>query len=195
MTGRLAKGGEASEMPTIRTRWSFISRVRSSRRGSFGKSRTYPASSITTESGSRRRSQEPSSILRGAPASVESSRPIKNVAANLPVLVRATGLPLKSRTAQPTPETPRTRVRSVSFNALVWSQYSVWGSMTQTSASVTSSIWLAVRRRMLAKIEVWFSSRNVQKAIANTRPKYLARSPVSMRSATKFMSSSSVLMR
>jgi hypothetical protein len=67
--------------------------------------------------------------------------------------------------------------------------------MTQTSASVTSSIWLAVRRRMLAKIEVWFSSRNVQKAIANTRPKYLARSPVSMRSATKFMSSSSVLMR
>src|SRR5437899_2715674 len=34
---------------------------------------------------------------------------------------------------------------------------------------------------MLAKMEVWFSSRNVQKAIAKTRPKYLARSPVSSR--------------
>src|SRR5262245_50611839 len=39
----------------------------------------------------------------------------------------------------------------------------------------------------LAKIEVWFSSRKVQKAMANTRPKYLARSPVSIRRATKFM--------
>ena len=43
---------------------------------------------------------------------------------------------------------------------------------------------------MLAKIEVWFSSRNVQKAIAKTRPKYFARSPVSIRSATKFMAES-----
>src|SRR5262249_2486644 len=109
-----------------------------------------------------------------------------------PVLVRATGLPLKSRTAQPTPETPRTRVRSVSLSALVWSQYSVFGSITQTSASVTSRTWLAVRRRMPAKIEVWFSSRKVQNAIATTRPKYLARSPVSIRSATKFMGSSLV---
>src|SRR5688572_26233529 len=40
---------------------------------------------------------------------------------------------------------------------------------------------------MLAKMEVWFSSRNVQKAMAKTRPKYLARSPVSMRSAMKFV--------
>src|SRR6266568_5610330 len=40
---------------------------------------------------------------------------------------------------------------------------------------------------MLAKMEVWFSSRNVQNAIAKTRPKYLARSPVSMRMATKFI--------
>src|SRR5215510_294150 len=62
--------------------------------------------------------------------------------------------------------------------------------MTQTSASVTSRIWLAVRRMMFAKIDVWFSSRKVQKAIANTRPKYFARSPVSMRNATKFMSPS-----
>src|SRR4029453_776596 len=59
------------------------------------------------------------------------------------------------------------------------------------SASVTSRIWLAVRFRMLAKIEVWFSSRNVQKAIANTSPKYLAGSPVSILKATKFMGSSS----
>ena len=75
----------------------------------------------------------------------------------------------------------------MSLSAFVCSQYSVFGSITQTSASVTSRIWLAVRFRMLVKIEVWFSSRNVQKAIAKTRPKYLARSPVSMRSAMKFM--------
>src|SRR6266566_3838553 len=142
---------------------------------------------MTTESGSRRRSQEPISISRGAPARVASSRPIRNDAPNFPVLVRATGLPLNSRTAQPTPATPRTRVRSVSLSAFVWSQYSVIGSMIQISASVTSRIWLAGRLRMLAKIEVWFSSRNVQNAIAKTRPKYLARSPVSMRKATKFI--------
>ena len=125
--------------------------------------------------------------MRGAPASVASSRPTRNDTANLPSSVLATGFPLKSRTAHCTPGTPRTRVRSVSLRALVCSQYSVFGSMTQTSASVTSRIWLAVRFRMLAKIEVWFSSRNVQNAMAKTRPKYLARSPVSIRSATKFM--------
>src|SRR5262245_38241108 len=127
------------------------------------------------------------SIFRGAPARVASSNPTRKDTANLPSRVLATGLPLKSLTAHCTPGTPRTRVRSVSFRALVCSQYSVLGSITQTSASVTSRIWLAVRFRMLAKIEVWFSSRNVQKAIAKTKPKYLARSPVSMRRATKFM--------
>ena len=72
----------------------------------------------------------------------------------------------------------------MSLSAFVCSQYSVWGSMTQTSASVTSRIWLAVRRMMFAKIDVWFSRRNVQKAIAKTSPKYFARSPVSIRIAT-----------
>src|SRR5438445_989140 len=142
---------------------------------------------MTTESGSLRRCHDPSSIFRGAPASVASSRPTRKVTANLPFKVLATGLPLNSRTAHATPGTPRTRVRSVSLRGLVCSQYSVCGSITQTSASVTSRIWLAVRLRMLAKIEVWFSSRNVQKAMAKTRPKYFARSPVSMRKATKFM--------
>jgi hypothetical protein len=40
---------------------------------------------------------------------------------------------------------------------------------------------------MFAKMEVWFSRRNVQKAMAKTSPKYFDRSPVSIRSATKFM--------
>jgi hypothetical protein len=40
---------------------------------------------------------------------------------------------------------------------------------------------------MFAKMDVWFSRRKVQKAMAKTRPKYLARSPVSIRRATKFM--------
>src|SRR5260370_15294975 len=142
---------------------------------------------MTTESGSRRRSQDPRSILRGAPESVASSSPNTSETANFPLSVLATGLPLKRRTAQATPGTLRTRVRSVSLRALVCSKYSVCGSITQTSASVTSRIWLDVRRMMLAKIEVWFSRRKVQKAMANTRPKYLARSPVSIRSATKFM--------
>src|SRR5712692_1234342 len=142
---------------------------------------------MTTESGSRSRSQDPSSILRGAPDSVASSSPNTIETAYFPLRVFATGLPLKRRTAQATPGTLRTRVRSVSLRALVWSKYSVCGSITQTSASVTSRIWLDVRRMMLAKIEVWFSRRKVQKAMANTRPKYLARSPVSIRRATKFM--------
>src|SRR5258707_5993603 len=142
---------------------------------------------MTTDSGSRRRSQDPRSILRGAPDSVPSSSPNTIETANFPLRVFATGLPLKRRTAQATPGTLRTRVRSVSLRGLVWSKYSVCGSITQTSASVTSRIWLAVRRMMLAKIEVWFSRRKVQKAMANTRPKYLARSPVSIRRATKFM--------
>src|SRR5262245_24168735 len=143
-----------------------------------------------TESGSRRRSHEPRSILRGAPASVASSRPIRNETANLPSSVLATGLPLYSRTAHCPPGTPPPRVMSVSLSALVCSQYSVCGSITQTSASVTSRIWLAVRFMMLAKIVVWFSSRKVQNAIAKTRPKYFARSPTSIRSATKFMAPS-----
>src|SRR6266568_773191 len=40
---------------------------------------------------------------------------------------------------------------------------------------------------MLAKIDVWFSSRKVQKAMAKINPRYLARSPVNILSATKFM--------
>src|SRR5260370_4066695 len=142
---------------------------------------------MTTESGSRRRSQDPRSILRGAPESVASSSPNTSETANFPLSGLGAGLPLQRLTAQATPGTLRTRVRSVSLRALVCSKYSVCGSITQTSASVTSRIWLDVRRMMLAKIEVWFSRRKVQKAMANTRPKYLARSPVSIRRATKFM--------
>src|SRR5260370_39501012 len=40
---------------------------------------------------------------------------------------------------------------------------------------------------MLAKIDVWFSRRKVQKAMAKISPRYLARSPVNIRNATKFM--------
>src|SRR6266576_3877315 len=42
---------------------------------------------------------------------------------------------------------------------------------------------------MLAKIDVWFSSRKVQKAIAKISPRYLARSPVNIFHAIKFMAS------
>src|SRR5262245_23411450 len=126
-------------------------------------------------------------MLRGAPASVESSSPRQIATSNFPLRVRATGLPLKSLTAHSTPSTPRTRVRSVSFSAFVCSKYSVLGSITQMSASVTSAIWLPVRLRIPAKMELWFSSRKVQKAIVKTSPRYLARSPVSILSATKFI--------
>lgn len=91
---------------------------------------------------------------------------MQNVVANLPASVRATGLPLKSLTAHCTPSTPRTRLRSVFLSALVCSKYSVSRSMTQMAASVTSRIWLPVRRRIPAKIEVWFSRRKVEKAIS-----------------------------
>src|SRR5260370_41871041 len=39
---------------------------------------------------------------------------------------------------------------------------------------------------MLAKIDVWFSSRKVQNAMAKINPRYLARSPVNILKATKF---------
>src|SRR5262249_5749053 len=78
-------------------------------------------------------------------------------------------------------------MRSVSLSALVCSKYSVLASITQISASVISAIWLPVRLRIPAKMDVWFSRRNVQKAMVKTRPRYLARSPVSILSATKFI--------
>src|SRR6266403_630545 len=37
---------------------------------------------------------------------------------------------------------------------------------------------------MLAKIDVWFSRRKVQKAMAKISPRYLARSPVNIRSSS-----------
>src|SRR5215471_7710040 len=64
--------------------------------------------------------------------------------------------------------------------------YWVFLSMTQMSASVTSRIWLVVRFMIPAKIELWFSRRNVEKAIAKISPIYFARSPVSILRATKF---------
>src|SRR4029077_11767736 len=42
---------------------------------------------------------------------------------------------------------------------------------------------------MLAKIDVCFSSRKVQKEIAKISPRYLARSPVNIFHAIKFMAS------
>lgn len=55
------------------------------------------------------------------------------------------------------------------------------------SASVTSSTWLPVRFMMPAKMDIWLSSRNVEKAKAKTRPKYLALSDMSILRATKFI--------
>src|ERR1017187_7895100 len=40
---------------------------------------------------------------------------------------------------------------------------------------------------MPAKMELWCDIRNVEKATAKMRPRYLARSPMSICSATKFM--------
>src|SRR5712692_7466370 len=65
--------------------------------------------------------------------------------------------------------------------------YSVFLSITQMSASVTSRIKFDVRFMMDANIEVWFSRRKVEKAIAKINPRYFARSCVSIFRATKFM--------
>src|SRR5258708_39001160 len=48
-------------------------------------------------------------------------------------------------------------------------------------------IWLVVRFMMPAKIELWCDIRNVEKATAKIRPRYLARSPRSICTATKFI--------
>ena len=72
------------------------------------------------------------------------------------------------------------------MRALTSSKYSVLRSITQTFASVMSTIWLRVRSMMPAKIEAWCAIRKEENAMAKIRPKYLARSPVSILSATKF---------
>src|SRR2546430_413849 len=63
--------------------------------------------------------------------------------------------------------------------------------MTQMSASRTSRIWLPVRVRMPMKIDTCWVISSVAKVTPKTRPKYLLRSPVSMRSAIQLMASSS----
>src|SRR5215831_14822710 len=65
--------------------------------------------------------------------------------------------------------------------------YCVAGSMTQMSASVTSTIWDRVRFMRPPKIDTCWVIRNALKEIAKTSPRYLARSPVSMRMATQFI--------
>src|SRR5437879_4793770 len=59
--------------------------------------------------------------------------------------------------------------------------------MTQRSASRTSRIWLPVRVRMPMKIETCCAINRVAKVTPKIRPRYLLRSPVSMRSAIQFM--------
>jgi hypothetical protein len=60
-------------------------------------------------------------------------------------------------------------------------------SMTQISASRTSWIWLVVRFMSPAKIEAWCAISIDAKLMVKTSPRYLDRSPVSMRIATKFI--------
>src|SRR5439155_1980997 len=59
--------------------------------------------------------------------------------------------------------------------------------MTQMSASRTSRIWLAVRRMMPAKMDTCWDMSRVAKPTPKISPRYLLRSPVSMRSATQFI--------
>src|SRR5215831_2467249 len=85
------------------------------------------------------------------------------------------------------PGTPRTRYKSSSVRAFTSSKYCVLRSITQRLASDTSMIWLVVRRMIPAKIELWCDIRKVENATAKMRPRYLARSPRSICTATKFI--------
>src|SRR5436309_748796 len=138
-------------------------------------------------SGSRKSSAEPRTILRGAPTSVASSSPSRITTRNLPSGALARGFPLKSGTAHFTPLTPRTRYRSLSVSALTSSKYCVLRSITQMSASVMSLFWLRVQSMIPANIEDWCAISNEENAMAKIRPRYLARSPVSIFRATKFI--------
>jgi hypothetical protein len=60
-------------------------------------------------------------------------------------------------------------------------------SMTQMSASLTSTIWLPVRAMMPAKIDICCDISSVAKVTPKMMPRYLLRSPVSIFSATQFM--------
>src|SRR5215469_504308 len=126
-------------------------------------------------------------MLRGAPTNVASSTPIMITTRKFPSNAFARGVPLNNGTAHSIPETPRTRYRSSSVRAFTSSKYCVLRSITQRLASGTSIIWLVVRRMIPAKIELWCDIRKVEKATAKIRPRYLARSPRSICSATKFI--------
>src|SRR5579864_1210521 len=54
-------------------------------------------------------------------------------------------------------------------------------------ASLTSLIWLVVRSMMPAKMVLWCDIKKVEKATAKMRPRYFARSPISICRATKFI--------
>src|SRR5262245_37168879 len=62
--------------------------------------------------------------------------------------------------------------------------------MTQMSASLASRIWLAVRNIRPEKIATWFDISIVEKAMPKISPRYLARSPSNILSATPFMRAS-----
>src|SRR5262249_13419614 len=59
--------------------------------------------------------------------------------------------------------------------------------MTQTSASRTSRIWLPVRVRMPMKIDTCCVMSSVANVTPKMSPKYLLRSPVSIRRASQFI--------
>ena len=139
----------------------------------------------------RRRSDTcPCSICGGPPIRVSSSRPTTLHVWKVPLGSLAFNSPLYMGTAHATPSTPRTLSTSVSFSGLRSSMYCTFGSITQISGSVVSVRNPNVRvisPRNIADCWVMSSDANVNPM---TMPRYLARSPISIFKAMKFISSS-----
>jgi len=116
MMGSERKVGVARAMPTTVARFSLISRVSPTLRGTGGCPRTWRASrlmalfsSTMTASGRRRSPSLPESTCPGPPIRVASSRPRIMAPASSPSASRTVWLPLCRGTAHSTPWTPRTR--------------------------------------------------------------------------------------
>ena len=65
----------------------------------------------------------------------------------------------------------------------------LWAARLGLLAVFILHIWLAVRLMIPAKIEICCDINTVANAIPNTMPRYLVRSPISIFSATQFMTS------
>ena len=120
----------------------------------------------------------------GPPMSVASSIPITLHVWNVPSGRRALMSPLYSGIAQSTPSMPRTRSNCVSCIGLMSSTNCTFESITQMSGCCVSAMNPYVRVISPTKIDACCVMSSDANVIPMMMPRYFARSPISIFSAT-----------